>query len=289
MDPFHEGERAVQQLFGVRERMAEIGSRVIRDAMPDQHRDFFAKLPFVVVAAADANGDPWVSAIAGAPGFVDSPTAQQLTIAAARDRDDPVLGAGLRVGAAIGLLGIEPHTRRRNRANGTIGALDPSTLTIEVRESFGNCPRHIHPRRAEHDPSPHERTTYVRTGLDDAARSLVAAADTFFLASAHPEVGVDASHRGGAPGFVRVDGDVVTVPDFGGNMFFNSIGNLLVNPRAGLLFVDFATGDLLHLTADAEIVWHGAELEAHAEAERLLRFTVRRMIRRTAALACVWS
>ena len=59
--------------------------------------------------------------------------------------------------------------------------------------------------------------------------------------------GADISHRGGRPGFVRVDGDVLTIPDFRGNRYFNTLGNLIAEPRASLLFVDFETGDLLQL------------------------------------------
>src|SRR3546814_14766932 len=70
------------------------------------------------------------------------------------------------------------------------------------------------------------------------------------------EQGADVSHRGGRPGFVRVTEDdgrsVLTIPDFSGNQFFNTLGNIAINPRAGLLFVDFATGDLLTLTGRSE-------------------------------------
>ena len=94
-------------------------------------------------------------------------------------------------------------------------------------------------------------------GLDDAARALIAAADTFFVASrSRPEVGsgggLDMSHRGGRPGFVGVHGDTLAIPDFRGNRFFNTLGNLLGDPRAGLLFVDFASGDLLQLQGRAD-------------------------------------
>ena len=46
-------------------------------------------------------------------------------------------------GKAIGLLGLEPHTRRRNRANGVITRAEPGCLHIRVTESFGNCPKYI--------------------------------------------------------------------------------------------------------------------------------------------------
>lgn len=61
--PFHPGEIAIQQRLGVAERMAEFGRRVVRDHMPDQHRQFYAQLPFLVVAAVDDQGRPWASLI----------------------------------------------------------------------------------------------------------------------------------------------------------------------------------------------------------------------------------
>jgi hypothetical protein len=287
---FHEGERAVQSRVGVRTRMAEVGARVIRDAMPDQHRAFFPILPWLVVGREDGHGQPWASAIAGPVGFVDAPTPTRLTIDGTRDAEDPVVGATLRSGDAVAVLGLEPHTRRRNRANGSVVGLDPEGIAIDVRESFGNCPKYIHPRRATYFASLQRRGRVERgETLDDQARALVAAADTFFIASAHPHVGVDVSHRGGAPGFVGIEGDTLVVPDYSGNFFFNTLGNLVVNPRAGLLFIDRAQGDLLHVAADVEIVWDGPEVDAVADAQRLLRFTVRQVVRRAGALALRWS
>ena len=58
---FHAGERAVQERVGVAARMAEFGPRVIRDFMPDQHREFFAQLPFVIAGTKDAAGQPWAA------------------------------------------------------------------------------------------------------------------------------------------------------------------------------------------------------------------------------------
>jgi predicted pyridoxine 5'-phosphate oxidase superfamily flavin-nucleotide-binding protein len=289
VERFHEGERAAQARVGMRERMAQIGAHVIRDAMPEQHREFFRLLPFVLVGGADAAGQPWASAIAGPTGFVDSPTPQRLTIDAARDPNDPVLGA-IRPGTAIGVLGLEPHTRRRNRANGVVAAVDPESIVIDVRESFGNCPKYIQARRATYYASRIRPPSLRRlAGLDDDARAVIRGADTFFLATAHPEVGVDVSHRGGKPGFVHVDGDTLTVPDYSGNFFFNTIGNLMVDPRAGLLFIDVDRGDLWHLATDVEIVWEGPELAAYAGAVRLLRLRVREVLHRPGALPLRWG
>jgi hypothetical protein len=68
-------------------------------------------------------------------------------------------------------------------------------------------------------------------GIVACVRALLAGADTFFIATWHPEGGADASHRGGRP-----------------------LGNLVGHPWAGLLFADFATGDVLQLTGRVRLV-----------------------------------
>ena len=297
VETWHEGELALQRMAGSRERLAEIGPRVIRDHMPDQHREFFAQLPFLVAGSVDAQGQPWASILAGEPGFVSSPDPWRLAVRARPLAHDP-LRETLAAGMPVGLLGIEPHTRRRNRLNGRVTRQDALGFDVEVGQSFGNCPKYIQARRPEFTgarsaPPPARRVST----LDAASRSIIQRADTFFIASAHPEAagsgapasGVDVSHRGGKPGFVRVDGNVLTVPDFMGNAFFNTLGNLAVNPRCGLLFLDFDSGDLLHIAATARIVHDGAELEAFQGAQRLLRLQVVASLHAPAALPLRWS
>jgi uncharacterized protein len=297
--PWHAGERAVQERLGVRGQMEEVGRRVLRPYMPEQHRDFFAQLPFVITGSVDAAGQPWAGVLAGPPGFITSPDAQHLSIHAVPPAGDP-LAKTLRPGAAIGLLGIEPHTRRRNRMNGVVEQVEAEVFTVRVSQSFGNCPKYIQARAPVYvDQQPDQAGTLRRgTALDGEAARIVRNADTFFIATAYLDAGeesgrahgVDASHRGGKRGFVRVDADgTLTVPDFVGNNFFNTIGNLQVNPRAGLLFIDFENGDLLYLATGAQIIWDGAEVAAFEGAKRLLRFTVREMLICEAALPLRWS
>ena len=294
---WHEGERALQARVGIAGRMAQIGPVVLRDHMPDQHRAFFAQLPFLIAGSVDAAGQPWASALAAPPGFAHSPDPRHLRIDARPAGDDP-LAASLMPGAPIGLLGIEPHTRRRNRMNGVIGEVDARGFSVEVSQSFGNCPKYVQAREAvfvERAPSWHVARPTDR--MDLVARQMVRTADTLFIATVHPEAGdasvahgVDVSHRGGRPGFVQLSGErMLTMPDFAGNLFFNTLGNIAVNPRAGLLFVDFETGDLLQLGVTAEIIWDGPEVEAFEGAQHLIRMQVVTVLRKPAALPLRWG
>lgn len=302
-EAFHAGERRMQELAGARARMAEIGPRLIRDRMPDEHRELFGKLPYLAVGSLDAGGRPWASLLTGEPGFIGTPDARTMAISARPAAGDP-LAANLALDAPLGLLGIELHTRRRNRMNGRIAALEAGRIVVAVDQSFGNCPKYIQAREPSGPltrvPEAADAPRPEAPLLSDEAAAIIRAADTFFIASASAAAGdgdrregVDVSHRGGKPGFVRLAEErgrhVLTAPDFSGNRFFNTLGNLLVNPKAGLLFADFERGDLLLLTGSAEVAAETAEAVRFAGAERLLRFEAAEGVLLPGALAPHWS
>jgi predicted pyridoxine 5'-phosphate oxidase superfamily flavin-nucleotide-binding protein len=273
---FHAGELAAQTRAGAAPRAA-----ATRDWMPDQHRLFFSTLPFLVVATIDKDGWPIATMLAGLPGFTSSPDAKTLRIASLPDRNDPA-AMWLKPGAPIGLLGIDLATRRRSRANGVI-ADTKCAIIVGVRESFGNCPKYIHIRDIEPNRAVPEASALMDR-LDPSGRDAIAAADTLFVATSGGAEGVDISHRGGKPGFVRVDQDTLTIPDFAGNHYFNTLGNMMLDPRAALLFPDFSCGDLLQVQGHTEIVWEVPENERLAGAERLWRLKVTQAWRRRDAL-----
>jgi predicted pyridoxine 5'-phosphate oxidase superfamily flavin-nucleotide-binding protein len=285
LSPFHADELTAQRLAG-----GESGGAGIRDFMTDQHRSFFAALPYAAVAAVDGQGWPMATLLTGAPGFIQTPDAETMRIALPAQPGDPTMAA-LAPGQDVGVLGLDLATRRRNRANGRLAALDGQAMTIAVHQSFGNCPQYIQRRTVEpvaRAPGPIERLA----ALDAASIALIGQADTFFVASharaaAGAQGGADISHRGGKPGFVRIGADVLTIPDFRGNRYFNTLGNLLGDPRAALLFLDFEQGDLLHLQGEVEIDWAGDP--GFAGAERVWRFRVQQGWRRRAALPLRWS
>jgi predicted pyridoxine 5'-phosphate oxidase superfamily flavin-nucleotide-binding protein len=284
--PFHEDEIAAQSLAGQR-----AGRAAIRPFLPDQHREFFRLLPYLFTATPDANGWPVASMLCGPAGFTHSPDPLTLRIDALPSPDDPA-AAGFAPGNRIGLLGLDLSTRRRNRANGVVAAIDDNGLTVAVEQSFGNCAQYIQTRA----PTPHARsprTVEALSSLDAAARRLIETADTLFVASRSRAGigeggGLDVSHRGGLPGFVDLQGDALVVPDFRGNRFFNTLGNLLGDPRCGLLFVDFAAGDLLQLQGTATIDWTAAAGQP-AGTQRSWRLLIERGWRRRDALPFDWT
>lgn len=293
LPPWHEGEIYLQEKVGVVERMASVGQRFIRDFMPDQHRDFYAQLPYIVVGSVDNRDDAWATLLEGRPGFMSSPLPTVLEINLKADVSDPA-GEGLIDGQPVGLLGIEMHTRRRNRMNGFVSHT-PEGLRVDVDQSFGNCPRYIQLRDFEfvrESRQPHSGTVENLSTLDEAARSMIATADTFFVASYADRKDrrqVDVSHRGGKAGFVRIgEDDTLTIPDFDGNLFFNTLGNIVLNGKAGLLFIDYTNGDMLQMTGDAQVILDSAEIAAFQGAERLWTFKPRRIVRRRNALALRW-
>ena len=298
-EPFHVGEQSAQSRSGVRERLAEVGRHTIRTEMPQQHRDFFPRLPFVAVAGVDSSGQPQATLLTGrAPGFATAPDPRTLRIDALPPGGDP-LGSVLALGAELGVLGIELPTRRRNRVNGVVTALDARGFAIRVRQSFGNCPKYIQTRSLQARPPESDQTRAEAPlwsdRIDARSQALVRAADTFFVgthaAPGRASGGADVSHRGGRPGFIRVsdDGLTLTWPEFAGNLYFNTLGNLLIQPRAALVVPDFERGDLLHVCGRCTIEWSSPDVDAFAGARHLVRMQVDAVCLRPRAWPLRWQ
>jgi len=289
---FHAGELAAQRRAGV----GDVASRVagfIRDHMPQQHRDFHTSLPFIVLSAADEEGQPWVTILEGEERFVTSPDAKTLIFDSLPDTRDP-LAKAMSSGTDVGLLGIELATRRRNRLSGHIQA-DDDSLRVAVRQTFGNCPQYIREREWHRaaDNAPGE--TRVSTSLSPDQMKRIGQADTMFIGTGQqgepgaPSNGYDASHRGGEPGFVQVvDEAHLRIPDYAGNNFFNTIGNILQNPKVGLLFIDFATGGMLHVSGSAQVEWEPKDTLDPA-VRRMIDVAIEAVVDRPGALSLRWQ
>lgn len=274
---FHEGELAVQQRAGVRVEAARLSHMLDPASLSGGAASFLRQREFAVLTARDRRGELWMSPLVGPAGFLRG-DGTDLAIRSVPTEPDPL--ADLLPGQEVGLIAIDFATRRRMRINGRLTESGPQSLRIEVEQAYGNCPQYIHRRQLKpsgstNQPGRVRGATRRATTLDDAQRSLVEQADTFFLGTTHPTRGADASHRGGRPGFVRTDGTTLTWPDYPGNNMFNSLGNLAADDSAALLFIDFATGATLHLSGSAYVDWTVPESGDDFDTGRLVRFTIR--------------
>ncbi|UTW44981.1 pyridoxamine 5'-phosphate oxidase family protein [bacterium SCSIO 12696] len=260
---FHAAEIAVQKRRGVAEVVAEYGEDFIREAMPQQHRDFFSELPFVLLGLVDQRGYPWAVPLFGPRGFISSPSNTRLVLNALPTLTG-LLDLDFKHGQKIGLLGIQLETRRRNRMNGVIDSIGENSFSIEVEQSFGNCPKYIQKRELvwmESNAFEDVSRAKIHSCINKSVKALIEGADTFFITSRtkafnqNASSGIDASHRGGKPGFVRVDGSKLYFPDFSGNNFFNTLGNIQSDGRVGLFFPDFVSGDSVFVSGVAQILW----------------------------------
>ncbi len=216
---------------------------------------FLASQRFAAMTGRDRDGVLWISPLAAAPGFLRG-DGQLLQIAATPPAGDPL--HRLPIGQQVGLIAIDLAARRRLRVNGTLVGGDDTNMTVRVAQAYGNCPQYIHRHDVDVARLRPDHVVEVRraSALSDADRAMVAASDTFFLGTAHPTRGSDASHRGGPAGFVRVDSaSQLWWPDYPGNNMFNSVGNLAVDDEAALLFVDFVTGATLQVSGKANVEW----------------------------------
>ena len=260
-NPFHSGELAVQARAGESQAARRNSGAITPTIMAGAVR-FIQQQPMVLFGSRDAQGAMWTSLIFGRPGFASSADGTRLDVdltQAVIDRDDPVW-ANLQYDHRLGSLVIELGTRRRIRING--GAkLDPEQrLTIQVEESYPACPKYITRRQLrllpEEAGAASETEPAAGVALEPGPMAALHLTDTIFVATESPERGYDVSHRGGGAGFVKVVGPrTIRWPEFAGNSMFNTLGNLLHDPRAGVVIPDFARHRVLQLTGTAEALW----------------------------------
>ncbi|MEP6356907.1 MAG: pyridoxamine 5'-phosphate oxidase family protein [Hyphomicrobiales bacterium] len=292
VNPFHKGELHAQAKTGAGD-VAKWAGGFVRDYLPEQHREFHTAQPFLVVAGGDEDGQTWITLLDGPDGFATSPDPRRITLNTTLEASDP-LAAPFAAGADIGVLGIELASRRRNRFSAHVTP-NASGYNLDVHQTFGNCPQYIHERSWSRVAKAEPVQSQKRPDLSSDQIALIGTADTMFIGSGHFDKseaasnGYDASHRGGTPGFVHVvDSTHLQIPDYAGNNFFNTIGNIVSDPRIGLVFVDFETGGLLHITGRGAIDWDPSG--AHVpDAQRLINVEIDAVISRPEAVGLRWT
>ncbi len=258
---FHPGELYFQKQTGVEKKIASLAPRIILDYLTSQHQNFYSLLNMLFIASVDKNGQPWASVILGSPGFIHVIDEKLVCINANLIVGDP-LNENLKIKDHLGFLGLEFQSRRRNRMSGQVIYRSDGEIVINVDKAFGNCPKYIQTRKIDFTDVGNNKL-YKKEAkriqfFDKNIKQLIALADTFFISSYYPQVefrGADVSHRGGKPGFIRIENDkTLVIDDFIGNNVFMTLGNLHSNPVAGLLFINFTTGDILQLACRSEII-----------------------------------
>ncbi|KAK9815150.1 hypothetical protein WJX73_008896 [Symbiochloris irregularis] len=219
--PWHAYEAQVQRAVMGEEKAQDYAQKKaqnIRSYLTEQHKDFYVHLPLLYVSVLDSTGHPVALVLTGEPGFVHSLSDTAASIQPMQTLNPDLFASG----SQIGILGLESHTRRRNRLNGTVQSLDPSTntLTLAVRQAFGNCPKYIANRK-------------LQLKITDPRHLLW--------------------------------------PDYIGNFFFQTLGNLAANGQAGLLFIDYSDGSVLHVKGHAKLDMHDTSLPG---AQRAVKMTI---------------
>lgn len=268
--PFHPGEQAVQTTAGVRDEAENRGQKMLTPQLVKAQRAFFARLSFAVSSQLDDDGQPWAGLLTGRPGFIQVSEDGRVRIgrggnaspAAAAAFDAPFYNQP--PGAQVGLLGIQPEKRRRNRINGTVHDAGNGFVDLRIDQGYGNCPKYITQRPWDEHLFAGNYTCTESSAVPESLAELIARSDTFYIASSSGPVtvndaiqaaawGSDISHRGGEPGFLALDGQRLEFDDYPGNNLFNTLGNLQQYSRCGLLIPDFITGTVVQIAGRADL------------------------------------
>ena len=283
-------------------------------AFPPAHGKRIAENELMAVGALDDSGRPWTTVWGGQRGFADRIAEGTLRIRALVDGiHDPVTQAllplpvdgrqlprypddasddGLKL---ISGMSIDFESRDRVKVMGRLLAakilerdnnrnkdklLSEVQLSMLVQESTGNCPKYINRREVRTNvPSPQLLSESLP--LSQRAIDLIHKADLFFMSSTNGD-SMDTNHRGGPAGFLRVacneseeDGGVVLVyPEYSGNRLYQSLGNLYLNPKIGIVVPDFETSDVLYLTGVAELLLGPSASEIMPHCKMVIRVCV---------------
>ena len=256
-DVFHEGELAVQARAGSTAQGQNSGRMIAAAIIPGAIK-FVGKQPFFVTGSVDEQQNVWASIVVGQTGFMSAePRTLDVDLSAAIGNEADPLWQNLAGDSRIGILVIDLRTRARLRVNGRVSFPTTDVLHVDVEQAYPNCPQYI--QRRNYRPTQDQNVrpqVAVGAQLTAEQQRWIASADTLFVASAHPDGGVDASHRGGAPGFAKVVGtNRLRIPDYSGNGMFNTLGNFAADARAGIVIPDFEQGRTLQMTGTVEVHW----------------------------------
>jgi predicted pyridoxine 5'-phosphate oxidase superfamily flavin-nucleotide-binding protein len=282
----HPGERRLQERVGL--RRTDWGSAGTTRDIPPVAAGFLAAQRLVAIAAEGDLGRLWASVLTGPAGFVRAADGTTVRSRVTVPPADPLHGH-LAEGAPIGMLAIDPGARKRMRINGRADS-EGDELVVSTDQVYANCPKYIRARTPEGRSMPDAPAPTAVRGdhLTPDQVAWIERADTFFVGTAAAPFGADASHRGGAPGFVVASPGRLTWPEYVGNSMYMTLGNLELDPRCGLVFVDWEGGHTLHLTGRAATDWDPARAAAFPEALGVVDLEIDAVVEVRDHLAVSW-
>ena len=271
---YHEGEIEAQQRAG-EQSIGERNGRMLTNTIIPGAINFIENQPLFIISSQNGNGELFASVLTGEKGFIKVIDPQTISIDTKlinSNRLDP-FWSNISAQTKTGLLFIELASRKRFRVNGKI-EWHQDILKISIDQAYANCPKFIQQRQVLKTGKPvYEMLEERGIRLTPPLCNLIRKADTFFVASSNDEGDMDTSHRGGLPGFVSIEEDgSLLIPDYQGNSMFNTLGNFIKNPRAGLLFPDFEQQRTWQLTGTVEICWNMPDRQAPGGTNRFWKF-----------------
>lgn len=286
---YHAGELSMQKWANA-SAVAEQNVRSIQSVLTKGAMGFLQKQTLVIATTADKAGRVWTSYLSGEPGFLTALNDKTLTVASDLQQSDP-LYVHLESNPEIGLLVIDLERRFRLRINGRGTYEEGGRLIVTTEQVYGNCPKYIQKRILRpHVYQRNERRQQHGVCLAPEHKEWIGRADTFFIGSSSADGKLDASHRGGMPGFVQIVHEKELIfPDYFGNSMFNTLGNIISNPRTGLLFIDFDTGDSLQLTGNAVVIHDNQQISSFPGAERLVQFRIDELLYTENSVRISWE
>jgi len=260
---FTNGQLAIQKITK-EEHIAKMRIPMVKDTL---HERFIPFLEYQILAfpgSQDAQGNLWISLLVGERGFIKAPSIHEITfdISKITSNKNDIFFKNIETNATVGLLFHEAARRARYRAWGNATKKD-NLLSFNINMGYPSCPKHIQEeiiQLPENSPTVTSKTEKGTT-LNGLEKEWIANAHTFFITTQTKKGDIEASHRGGNPGFIEVlENGHLRVPDYLGNSMFSTLGNIYENPKAALLFVDYKKGQTLQLSGLATL-----EFDQHSD------------------------
>ena len=260
----HEGELRVQARRQAPPELSAFIHGAIHDEMSRKHVEYYRQLRYLPMGVSGSDGKLWATVLCNPETSAEG--GELLKVAARVNPEDPFVRAvcapsdGARHFAGVA---IDFTNRSRIKVAGSVesATLEGHTLSLTLRanEHMGNCPKYITVRELRPTRrSP--RTEPLHATLSSEAKALLRHASTIFVATRHSdddprESDMGFNHRGGPRGFLRVleddQGAHLVLPDYSGNRFYQSLGNVETDPVMGVAVPDFSSGALLQVSGRA--------------------------------------